>query len=440
MQYSNNFRKQKQILLFSFLILISITLVFCSNTNESSNHSKNSIIINSDSIKNVLQERLKILIKDKELYDIIKIENNKILIYNPLNADQPETTIYFEEINYIQNTFKKLSNQEIVEFYKNKSNNKIDEKHYSFVIKSNSKIDIKAKKPLTCIKIAIDPGHIAGSYKEAKIEWRAIEFTNGIQLYESELTYFTAYFLKDTLQKLGAEVIMTRKKHGLTAFNKTYSDWLENDFKQSVEQDFKNKNIDSTFKDFLLNKANKISIFHNYFKRKDIFERAKIINNFKPDITIIIHFNVAQWDNNSKIWQPVRENYTMSFIPGAFLKNELDSLESRAYFLRLLLSDNYSKSIELSNQINKFFKQNLNIPTVSENNKLDYLTENCNLIKYEGIYSRSLLLSQLLKSPICYSEALCQDNIIEYELLSKNDIEIEGRKTSSRLKKIAGKK
>ena len=434
--------------LISLLIpaIFILLFIFCSGNHKPkiissnrhhSNHTSNQFISTNDSINLLLNDRLNYLIKAQKLYDIVKIEDDRIEIFNPQNTDIPEITVFFNEINFLSKKFDTLSNKQLVEYYKTKGNSQIQTNFAEYIVKSNIQLKGELQKPLIGVKIAIDAGHIAGSYQEAQMEWRALTFANNIKIYEAELAFFTALFLQDTLQKLGAEVVLTRQEHGSTAFNKTYSEWLQQDFKSSVEQDFKTHKIDSVMHNFLLNEADSSEIFHAYFKRKDIRKRAEIINTFKPNLAIVIHYNIYQWTHKVAIWQPVRQNFTMSFVPGAYLATEMDSLESRAFFLRQLISDNHESSVELSNFVHKYFKQNLNINTISKKNKVGYIHQNCNLTKYGGIYARNLFLLQFIKSPVCYSEALCQDNIKEYKLLSKRDIEIQGYTTSSRLKEIS---
>ena len=167
---------------------------------------------------------------------------------------------------------------------------------------------------------------------------------------------------------------------------------------------------------FLSSKASKSDKFRVIFKDVELQKRAEIINNFKPDFTIIIHYNV---DEKNTGWnKPANKNFNMTFVGGAFMKHDLSSPEKRFEFLRLLISSDLENSIALSSAMVKSFEKNLNVKTaVLKDAK--YLGEGCLLTEEQGVYCRNLQLTRYIHGPLVYGETLYQDNMNECCALNK---------------------
>ncbi|MEI7963415.1 MAG: hypothetical protein WCI42_06250, partial [Verrucomicrobiota bacterium] len=69
-------------------------------------------------------------------------------------------------------------------------------------------------RPLAGLRIAIDPGHLGGSYAQMEARWFRIG--NSRPVAEGEMTLIVAKLLKQRLEAMGAEVWMTRTKNGPT--------------------------------------------------------------------------------------------------------------------------------------------------------------------------------------------------------------------------------
>ncbi len=302
--------------------------------------------------------------------------------------------------------------------------------------KKNNPI-FRADKKLSGIKIAIDVGHIAGDMKTAMLEKKSIQFNYNnqtIALAEGALTLQTALILKHLLEEQGAEIMLTRDKPNQTAFGITFKEWLSTHFKNSVDSSFRVNDITEKEKIFLLTKATQREIFRTYFNNIDMRERAKKINDFAPDLTVVIHYNV---DEKNTGWQkPSQNNYNMIFTGGSFLKDELEKPLDRLAFFRLLLTDDLPQSVKLAERLITSFTQKLNVP-VAEPSAADYLKMYCIPTNIDGIYCRNLTLTRLIKGVVIYGETLYQDNVNECIALSKSDTEIFGIKTSSRVKQVA---
>lgn len=282
----------------------------------------------------------------------------------------------------------------------------------------------KKSPDLKNIRIAIDPGHFGGSWAELEERYVAIpaEMTKNkqpIRFHEGDLTYSTALELKRLLENEGAVVLLTRSGIGRGAIKEDFFEWIR------------------THADSIQKSSPLPQVFRNYYNREDLKERAKIINAFSPDLTIVIHFNSHLTEEEKKQKSLLtRSNYNLAFIPGAFCKGELNTVRDRYEFLRLIVTHQVEESLKLSESVTKQFVKYLDVPLISENEKISYIDRVC-LFQKQGIYSRNLVLTRLIHSPICYGETLIQNNQEEIYRLSESSTSIENIPCPQRVQAVA---
>lgn len=279
-------------------------------------------------------------------------------------------------------------------------------------------------KSLHGLKVAIDPGHFGGIF--AKLEERYIEIPaektkNGHAIYfcEGDLTYMTALALKRLLEAEGALVLLTRTGIGQGAIAEDFFSWLEQrpHLKDSV---------------FSLSE-----LFRGYYNSEDLRKRANKINDFSPDITVVVHYNAHLTDKEKKAKSSFTQcNYNLAFIPGAFGFKELQDERDRYEFLRLLVTDNIEESLRLSRCIVNQFVTQLKVPLIAREEKTSYTDKVC-IRQESGIYCRNLALTRLVHSPICYGETLVQNNEEEAYRLSTCDTMIDGIPCPKRVEEVA---
>ncbi len=399
--------------------------------------------INKQIIENRLNQYLDF---NGSLSKLIKVSSSDIKIFtteNDVKKNNPSLLLAFDEIEFFNLLIEKLPLDSVAILLKNKKNNLWTEKERDFFFSkySSTKIEKNTTKKLEGIKIAIDPGHIAGNHAMALIEGKNLKFSkknypqlkkDSILIAEGILTFATAQILKAQLENDGAEVFLTRSEN-LTAFGLTYDEWLIKKKNKFLDSLFASGNISLSKKE-ALKKKNKKEFFYDFFRDIDLVKRAELINKFKPDASIIIHYNVDEKNHN---WEkPTTKNFCMAFIPGAFDAKILQTDIARTNLIRLLLSNHLSLSEKLSSlTVNEFHKK-LTIPIATKKDA-DYLLNNCKYASKEGVYCRNLALCRLIQSPLVYGECLYQDNLNEYEILSKTDKIYFGIKTNDRVKQVA---
>ena len=402
-------------------------------------------------IKYYTKKAEKYLDKEKLLSPYYSINTNGISIYDsPQNKvkDSFEFHIGLDKIDDFNSCIKKCSSQQVFEAY--------TKREYDMMNPGVTAVDInlikndpqlandslshpEGVKKLKGVKVAIDAGHIAGDMEMGNIEKKCLTFkcdsiaglVDSIAIAEGALTFATAVLLKDKLEAEGANVFMTRPFNNSSAFGVTFDSWLETNYRNSVDSLYKIGKLTLSQKQFFLSaKATKRDKFRVIFKDVDLQKRAEIINNNKPDITIIIHYNVDE--TNTGWTKPANKNFNMAFVGGAFMKNDLSTPEKRFEFIRLLISNDLEKSIELSSLMVQSFEKNLKVKTATINDAI-YLREGCLPTGKPGVYCRNLQLTRYIHSPLVYGETLYQDNKMECKALNKECEKIK----NSRVQQVA---
>lgn len=390
------------------------------------------------------EENLKTLVKGDFVNQYFKITEKGIEIYatQMSSSSSPEFTLYYDEVDIFLNMFRDKSHFEMMQYYDNKGNKRL------YKSEEMAMLRYFRWKPeqINGLKIALDPGHMASdmafAIKERKfvrMEASKAGTNKDLEFFEADLAYKEALILKDTLESLGAIVLITRN-NGESAVGKPFDQWLKEDYTKDLN--FIQKN--SIYSDQFINKLRtnsspweKFNYVYSYF---DFVNRAWKINDFNPDLTLILHFNADEKGERYEkegYWTPSENNYSMSFVPGSFLNNELRKKDARIQFLRLLVSPDLEESKRLAGHIMSNHKTSLGVEPYPWNEESEMLS-NCIDTEIPGVFARNLYMTRAVESPLVYIEALYQDAISEAIRLDKNDFILKnGMKTSSRVAECA---
>ncbi len=278
----------------------------------------------------------------------------------------------------------------------------------------------------TGYRIAIDAGHTAGNIETGIIEKKYLKFNplpeiglvDTINIAEGMLTYATAALLKEKLEEEGADVFLTRPFNGSTAYGVTFEEWLKTSYKSTIEAWSNAGRISAEKKKWYLTKASKSDKFWFVFKDMELQKRAEIINAYKPDFTIIIHYNVDE--TNTGWTKPGTKNFCMAFIGGAFMKSDLTTVEKRFEFLRMIITYDIESSVALSESVVKKLESEL-LVKAAERKDATYLYKGCLYAGKKGVFCRNLQLTRNIHGPVVYGETLYQDNIGECILLNQEN-------------------
>jgi len=355
--------------------------------------------------------------KDHKLKDLVSINKDGISI--------PSISLSWNEVNALAPVISNISEPELKKLLLDKRDS------LSYYLEKDSVKKRNMPHSLKGMKIAIDPGHIGGAYHMGETESRcmtlALDSSKQIQLVEGNLTFFTALLLKQKLDSMGADVMLTRSDTGLSSLGITFFEWKEKVKNKTYLDSLIENNLISEKGVMMLNKhlPDKV-LFTDVFSSIDMAARARKINAFNPDITVIIHYNVNEKNLGWK--HTTDKDYVMAFVPGCLTSENIETLSGRLNFLRLLISPDIENSVSLSSAVVKNISNKLHVPVV-QNTDATYLTEHCLSTPAKGVYSRDLALTRLIKGTLVYGEPLYQDNNEECVLLTA--------KNSERIKLVA---
>ncbi len=296
--------------------------------------------------------------------------------------------------------------------------------------------------PLSGLKVLIDPGHMGGD------EWdqntgKYVE-VKGKKVSEGMLTLWTSLVLADKLEKLGAIVLLTREQVGTVSHEKfpefNATPFIHSYFHNSLDDwmaPYLEKPID-ILRTTIPNAPEVLKAYSGAQKMKfyitgaDLEARSQMMDSFKPDLSIVIHFDASRNDQLQSSSQSLE-----AFIPGAFGKNETGSRKSKALGLKHLLEvRRWNQTVELADAVTRSMSQSLNIP------RLNIPQAFSGIRVRDGVYTRNLYLNRRsLNGLLVYLECLHYDHVLEHPRLSVLDQEGTFRGTifryPSRLKEIA---
>ncbi|MBL3654627.1 N-acetylmuramoyl-L-alanine amidase [Fulvivirga sediminis] len=394
-----------------------------------------------------VNRNLQFLCKEAECLDNVVANDRGLYIYSTSQkVNKPEFVLHWREMPHFNELLQTKTNEEIIDILKRKGT------QYFYGI-NDTHVD-PAKYPVSefkGLKIALDPGHMAGNFEQAEFEKRYVKVEGkyykqkrDISFFEANLAYTTALRLKEMLEEKGAKVMLTHD-YGKSAMGSTFQEWKNsNNTKNDIVSGYKSDWFNREKLDYFLSgDATDFMLFYDVYRNMDFVQRANKINDFDPDLTLVIHYNASENNPryNDKYLKPVNSNYSMVFIPGSFMGFEIDGneqLDQRFELLRLLVSHDLEESNVFASNIIKALNDELKVEAVPVDNDFGF-AENYSILSdlSTGVYHRNLYLTRVVKGPIAYTEALYQDNVDEIPLLGKTDYTIGGIRTSSRVKDVA---
>jgi N-acetylmuramoyl-L-alanine amidase len=310
---------------------------------------------------------------------------------------------------------------------------------------------IPQRTDLKGVRIALDPGHMGDPYWDNETG-KYVQDVNGNRLSEGTLATQVVLILEERFKNLGAEVFLTRRELGavskvprakldleyygrLKLEESAYLPWFQDLLKRFP--------IGQSLFDAFSQDSNTKKLFSNsqrsqyFILRQDLYERARLIEQFKPDIILVVHFDTSDPPGNPNGINTRGYTRTKSYVPGGFSDVELSSPMHRINFLKHLLDrKNWEKSLLLSRSITQSLSKTLGIG-------LDPVGGEVMTVPLEpGVFARNLVLTRRLGGhAISYLECLYYNDPKEFAALRKNDytIDIGGVPTgySERLKQVA---
>jgi N-acetylmuramoyl-L-alanine amidase len=281
-------------------------------------------------------------------------------------------------------------------------------------------------RPLAGLRIALDPGHMGGDLWDDRTG-KFVRDRKGRKLSEGVLALQISMLLEKSLTDLGAQVKITRYSLAPVT-NVPFNSF---DLRERALVNLRESAQDSWFKSLLaksspgpqlfraFDESSRLKSLFSESQRMDYFilgydldARVDVINEFKPDLTLIIHLDAGNVGSDSTGVNPRPHDGTKVYVPGAFFSDEFVSRTDRKYFGRHLLDANaWSDSVKLASSIVHHIHDGLGIGYDK--------TDSSNSLEIEpGVQVRNLRVQrQLTSQATAYVEGLFYNDPNEFEAL-----------------------
>src|SRR5436190_867945 len=256
----------------------------------------------------------------------------------------------------------------------------------------------KPEKPLSGLRIALDPGHLGGEWAKMEERWFQVGSTQPVQ--EGDLTLKVARLLAPRLRELGAKVFFVRNS------NEPVTAKRPDDFRALARKILIRNGVPQPRADVLdPNDPEKEQTIRwqseiLFYRYSEIRRRAALVNfKLHPDLVLCLHFNAEGWGdpNNPTL---IDTNHFHLLVNGSYLQQELDYDDERFEMIRRLLSRAYDEELPLADTVASAMAGETQLPPYQ------YPTTNSTTkVGASGyVYARNLLATRLYRCPVVYCE------------------------------------
>ena len=272
-------------------------------------------------------------------------------------------------------------------------------------------------KPLSGLKIALDPGHLGGSWAKMEERWFQVGDSKPVQ--EGDLTLRVARLLATRLRDLGAKVSFVRR------IDEPITGKRPDDFRELARKILIKNGVPQPRTDVLdttdPEKEHTIRwqseiLFYRY---SEIRRRAALVNyKLHPDLVLCLHFNAEGWgDPNSPVLTDT--NHLHLLVNGSYLAEELEFDDERFEMIRRLLSRAYDEELPLADTIAAALARETGLPPYA------YPTTNSTTkVGSSGyVYARNLLATRLYRCPVVYCEPYVMNSKDVFARIEAGDYE-----------------
>jgi len=272
-------------------------------------------------------------------------------------------------------------------------------------------------KPLSDLKIALDPGHLGGKW--AKMEERWFQVDDCMPVQEGDLTLRVARLLAPRLRELGAKVAFVRNDDEPATAERP------DDFRELARNILIKNGVPQPRTDVLdpTDPAKEQTIRWQseilFYRYSEIRRRAARVNfKLHPDLVVCLHFNAEGWgDPTSPTLTDI--NHLHLLVNGSYLAEELEFDDQRFEMVRRLLSRAYDEELPLAATIALAMARETGLPSYA------YPTTNSTTkVGSSGyVYARNLLATRLYRCPVVYCEPYVMNSKDVFTRIQAGDYE-----------------
>lgn len=258
-------------------------------------------------------------------------------------------------------------------------------------------------KPLSGLRIAIDPGHIGGAWAKMEERWFAIG--DGKPVCEGDMTLEVAKILKPLLENLGAEVLMVR----------TTNEPVTSIRPKSLLPLIAKSSVSTQPTESPQKAAERL-----FYRTAEIHARAKYVNKIlKPDLVLCLHFNAEGWGDPLHPTLTDRHHFHI-LVNGAYSGSEISFADQRFELLEKLLQRTLPEEIAIGADIAKSFEKFTDLPPYQ------YLPTSKNarpIPDQPFLWARNLLANRLYECPVIFMEPYVMNSTMDYARIQAGDYE-----------------
>ena len=276
---------------------------------------------------------------------------------------------------------------------------------------------LKQEKPLSGLRIALDPGHLGGKW--AKMEERWFQVGDSAPVQEGDLVLRVARLLAPRLRELGAQVSFVRNRA------QPVTPMRPDDFRQLARKILIKNGVPQPRPDVLdPNDPEKERTIHwqseiLFYRYSEIRRRAVLVNTkLHPDLVLCLHFNAEGW-GDPKAPTLIDHNHVHLLVNGSYLKDELELDDERFEMLRRLLSRAYDEELPLADTVAA------SMASATGLSPYEYpTTQTTTKVGSTGyVYARNLLATRLYRCPVVYCEPYVMNSREAFARIQAGDYE-----------------
>jgi hypothetical protein len=275
----------------------------------------------------------------------------------------------------------------------------------------------KIDKPLSGLRIALDPGHLGGKW--AKMEERWFQVGDSKPVTEGDLTLRVARLLAPRLRQLGARVLFVKNSTEPVTWKRP------DDFKELAKKILIKNGVPAPRPGILdPNDPMKEQTVHwqsemLFYRYSEIRRRAVLVNTkLHPDLVICLHFNAEGWGDPGSPTL-IDRNHMHLLVNGSYLEPELELDDERFEMVRRLLSRVYDEELPLADTIAGVMAKETQLPPFEYPTTLS--TTKVGSTGY--VYARNLLANRLYRCPVVYCEPYVMNSREGFDRIQAGDYE-----------------
>jgi N-acetylmuramoyl-L-alanine amidase len=273
------------------------------------------------------------------------------------------------------------------------------------------------EKPLSGLKIALDPGHLGGRW--AKMEERWFQVGNSKPVQEGDLALQVARLLAPRLRALGARVSFVRNSDE-PATAKRPDDFRALARKILIKNGVPQPRADALDpNDSAKEQTTRWQSEILFYRYSEIRRRAARVNfKLHPDLILCLHFNAEGW-GDPKSPTLTDANHLHLLVNGSYLADELEFDDERFEMIRRLLSRAYDEELPLADAVALAMARQTGLPPYQYPS-----TNSTTKVGTSGyVYARNLLATRLYRCPVVYCEPYVMNSKDVFARIEAGDYE-----------------